>query len=124
MNPNEMILNDEYCHQKVNDLLLMANVLAADQCMAVHIETILGNPDNTNEQSIPCRNCPVCRNDKVFFTINKEGTKTVLLDLFLFVDRALKEKVTLKALVNAIKSYPRIREKIIILSGTWFTISI
>ena len=90
----------------------MANVLASDQYMAVHIEKILGNPDNTNERSIPCGNCPMCRNDKVFFTINKEGTKTVLLDLFLFSDRALQEKISLKALVNAIKSYPRIREKI------------
>ena len=90
----------------------MANVFASDQCMAVHIETILGNPDNTDKQSIPCGNSPVCRNGKVFFTINKEGTKTVLLDLFLFGDTALQEKVTLKALLNAIKSYPRIREKV------------
>ena len=88
----------------------MTNVLALDQCMAVHIETILGNPDSTNDRSLPCRNCPVCRNDKVFFPINKDGTKTVLLHLFLFGDRALQEKVTLKVLVNAIN--PRVCEKI------------
>ena len=100
--------------KKVDDLIIMANVLASDKCMAVRIESILGNPDSIDEPSLLCGSCPICRNDKLFFTIYKDGMKSVLFVLFIFGDSVIQEKVTLKTLVNAIKSYPRVREKIIL----------
>ena len=113
MNPGEEIINETYCQRKVDNLLLMDKVLASDQCIAVHIELILGNPDLTHQLSLPCGNCPVCFNTSPFLTIKKEGTKSVLLDLFVCGERALDGKPNMKNLVKAIKDYPRIREKIV-----------
>ena len=66
MNPQEVVLNDDYRKRKVDSLLTMAKLLASDKCMAVHIESIKGNPDRTNERSLECGSCPACRNDKLF----------------------------------------------------------
>ena len=74
--------------------------------MAVHVELTLGNPDCLDEPSLACGNCPVCRNEKLFLTIKKEGMKSVLFELFIFGERAIQERITLKTLVNAIKTYP------------------
>ena len=49
MNPGEEIIDEIYCQRKVDN----------DQCMAVHIESILGNPEMTHQPSLPCGNCPV-----------------------------------------------------------------
>ena len=91
----------------------MAKVLASDQCIAVHIESILGNPDLTHQPSLPCGNRPVCSNTSPFLTIKKEGTKSVLLDLFVCGERTLNGKPNMKNLVKAMKDYPRIQEKIV-----------
>ena len=113
MNPKEQVLNEQYRKQKVDALLTVAKVLASDICMAVHVESILGNPDRSDEPSLACGNWPVCRNDKLFITINKEGTKSVLFELFIVGEQAIQERITLKTLVNAIKTYPQIRQKLI-----------
>ena len=84
----------------------MALVLASDKCMAVHIESIIGNPGRTNDCSLECGSCLVCRNGKLFLTVNKEVVKSVLFDLFIFGDHAIQERVLLKTLVNAIKNIP------------------
>ena len=94
----------------------MAKVLASDQCMSVHIETILGNPEMHEDIPEVCGECPVCKNELVFFQINRQGTKTVLLDLFVFGNHPIEGKPDLKALVKAIKTYPGVRQ--LIVSGT------
>ena len=104
MNPGEDIINETYRQRKVDDLLLMAKVLASDQCLAVHIESILGNPELTHQPSLPCGNCPVCSNTSPFLTIKKEGTKSVLLDLFVCGERTLDGKPIMQNLVKGIKS--------------------
>ena len=64
----------------------MGKVLASDQCMCVHIKFILGNPEMNNDLPNLCRECPVHKREHIFFPINQEGTKTVLLDLFIFAN--------------------------------------
>ena len=113
MNPQEVVLNDAYRKQKVDSLLTMAKMLASDKCMAVHIESIIGNPGRSNEHSLECGSCLVCRNDKQFLMVIKEGAKSVLFDLFIFGDHAIQERVLLKTLVDAIKNYPRVCERLI-----------
>ena len=73
---------------QVLDLLQMAKVLASDECLYVHMEQTLGNPNMANTLLERCGQYPVCQNDKVFFTVNKEGTKSLLLDLLIFGNHA------------------------------------
>ena len=113
MNPNEQILNEVYRQRKVDALLTVAKVLASDSCMTVYVESMLGNPDRLDEPSLACGNCLVCRNEKLFSTINKGGMKSVLFELFVFGERAIQERITLKTLVKAIKTYPQNCQKLI-----------
>ena len=90
MDPDEGIINECYRQRQVSNLLQMAKVLASDDCLCVHMEQILGNPEMVHSLPEPCGECPVCRNDKVFFQINKEGTKSVSLDLFIFGNHGIQ----------------------------------
>ena len=58
----------------------------------------------------PCGKCTVCKNKKLFPQVNREGTKTVLLDLFVFGYHSIDGKPTLKNVVKAMKSYPNARQ--------------
>ena len=116
MDPKETVLNEQRHEGQVSDLLQLVKVLASDQCMSVHIETILGNPEMRADIPEVCGECPVCKNDHIFFQINRQGTKTVLLDLFVFGNHPIEGKPDLKSLVKAIKTYPGARWMII--SGT------
>ena len=92
---------------------MLAKVLATDQCFNVPVESILGNPEFNHHLPDPCCHCSACKNENPFFQINKEGMKSVLLDLFVFGDPGIEGKAHLKGLVNAIKAYPRVQEKIV-----------
>ena len=88
----------------------MAKVLSSDECFCVHIEKLLGNPEMNHHVPPPCGECSMWKNEKLFPQINKEGTKTVLLDLFIFGKNFMPGKPHLKNLVKAIKSYPHVRK--------------
>ena len=95
----------------------MAKVLVSNGCFCVSIEKILGNPDMKNHHiPLPCSECSICKNEKLFPQINKEGMKTVILDLFIFGENSIQEKPNLKNMVKAIKSYPNIQK--LLLSGS------
>ena len=94
----------------------MAKVLASDQCMNVQMEMILGNPEMHHLLPAACGDCPVCTNAKLFPKINKEGTKTLLMGLFIFGKHGIKGKPNLKSLVTAVKEFPNVRR--LLLSGT------
>ena len=116
MDPDEGIINECYRQRQVSNLLQMAKVLASDDCLCVHMEQILGNPEMVHSLPEPCGECPVCRNDKVFFQINKEGTKSVSLDLFIFGNYGIQGQPILNNVLNAIKSYPNVQKLIISVS--------
>ena len=84
----------------------MAKVVASDQCMNVHIESILGNLELNHLLPVPCGECSVCKNLKTFPKIKKEGTKTLLMGIFIFGENGSKGKLNLKGLVTAVKQFP------------------
>ena len=108
-----MVMNDDYRKRQVDELMQVTKVLASDECMCSHVERLIGNPDMNGDVSEACNQCSVCRNEKLFFQINKEGTKTVLLELFVFGNTRMDGKPDLKALVKAIKAFPNVRELIV-----------
>ena len=116
MDPDEVVLDDDYRKQQVDDLMQVAKVLASDKCKCAHVEHLLGNPDMNHDVLEACNQCPVCRDEKLFFQINKEGAKMVLLKLFMFGNTEMDGKPDLKALVQAMKVFPNIREQIVSLS--------
>ena len=92
----------------ISELLQIAKVLASDLCFNVHLEKLLGNPEFDHHLPEACGECTVCKNEKLFPRINKEGTKGIFLDLFMFCDYSIDGKPTLKNIVKAIKSYPNV----------------
>ena len=96
MDPDEEIINEEYRVQQINNLLQIAKVLATDQCIHLQIEAILGNPESNNYTSEAVSQCSSCTNQNPFFQINKEGTKSILLDLFVFGNPGINDKAHLK----------------------------
>ena len=118
MDPDEVVLNDDYRKRQVDELMQVAKVLASDECMCAHVERLIGNPDMAHDVSEACNQCSVCRNDKLFFQINKEGTKTVLLELFVFGNGDMDGKPDLKNRVQAIKAFPNVRQLIVSSSRT------
>ena len=112
MDPEQSVLNEEYRLRMVSDLLVMVKVLASDLCFNVHIETLLGNPDMIHHLPEPCGDCTICKNTKLFPQINKEGTKTVFLDLFVFGDHSIDGMPILKNVIKAMKAYPNVRQMI------------
>ena len=92
----------------ISELLQIAKVLAPDLCFNVHLEKLLGNPELNHHLPQPCGECTVCKNKKLFPQINKEGTKGVFLDLFVFGDYLIDGKPILKNIVKAFKSYPNV----------------
>ena len=116
MGPQEIVINAHYRHCQIADLLQMAKFLASDKCFCVHIEKILGNPEMNHQLPALCGKCTVCKNDKLFPHINKQGTKTIILDLFVFGDNSMTGKPTLKNLVKAIKAYTNVQQ--LLLSGS------
>ena len=62
----------------------------------------------------PCGECSVCKNEKLFPQINKEGTKSVILDLFIFGENSIQGKPHLKNMVKAIKSYPNVQKLLLL----------
>ena len=91
----------------------ISKVLATDECINSQIEKLLGNPEMEHHQPEPCGDCATCKNKMPFFRINKEGTKSILLDLFVFGDPGIDGKPHLKGLVKSIKAYPNVRAKIV-----------
>ena len=77
--PDEAVLNNAYRERQIDDLMKMAKVLASDQCMNVHIEKNLGNPEIHHLLPAACGDCPVCNNAKLFLKINKDKAKTLLM---------------------------------------------
>ena len=113
MNPEESVINEGYRFRMVADLLMMAKVLASDLCFNVHIKKLLGNPEMMHHLPQPCGQCTNCKNTKIFPQINKEGTKSILLDLFVFGDHSIDGQPTLKNVVKAVKSYPNVRQMLL-----------
>ena len=116
MDPLELVINESYRKRKVIDLIQMARVLASDECMNRHVERIIGNQEKKDVQSSNCGHCNVCNNDRMFPKINKNGTTTVLLDLFVFGNGNINGKPNLTALVTAFQTYPDGRG--LIIAGT------
>ena len=92
----------------ISELLQIAKVIASDLCFNVHLEKLLGNPEMNNHLPQPYGECTVCKNEKFFPQINKEGTKGVFLDLFVFGDYSIDGKQNMKNIVKAIKLYPNV----------------
>ena len=92
----------------ISELLQIAKVLASDLCFNVHLEKLLGIPEFYHHIPEPCGECTICKNEKLFPHINKEGTKGVFLNLFVFGDYSIDGKPNLKNIVKAIKSYPNV----------------
>ena len=92
----------------ISELLQIAKVLASDLCFNVHLEKLLGNPKLNHHIPELCGECTICKNKKLFPQINKEGTKGLFLDLFVFGDYSIDGKPNLKNIVKAIKSYPNV----------------
>ena len=109
MNLEESIINEEYHFWMISELIQIAKVLASDLRFNVHLEKLLENPEMNHHIPQPCGECTVCKNKKLFPQINKEGTKGIFLDLFVFGDYSIDGKLTLKNIVKAIKSYPNVR---------------
>ena len=95
----------------------MAKVIASDQCMNVHIESILGNPELNYLLPAPCWECSVCKNLETFPKIEKEGTKTLLMGIFIFGENGSKGKLNLKGLVTAVKQFPDVCN--LLIAGNW-----
>ena len=104
--PEESVLNNLYCERQIDDLMQMAKVIASDQCMNVHIESILGNLELNHLLPAPYRECPVCKNSKIFPKIKKEGTKILLMGIYIFGENGINGKPNLKGLVTAVKQFP------------------
>ena len=68
----------------------------------------MGNPEFDHHLPDTCGECTVCKNEKLFPQIFKEGMKGIFLDLFMFGDYSIDGKPTLKTIVKAIKSYPNV----------------
>ena len=110
MDPEQSVLSEEYRLRMVLDLLQVAEILACDLCFNVHLEKLLGNPEMIHHLPPPCGECTVCKNKKLFPQINREGTKTVILDFFVFGENSIDGKLTLKNVVKAIKLYLNVRQ--------------
>ena len=69
MDPEEEVINDNYCKRQVSDLLKMAKVLATDECISSQIEKLLGNPEMEHHQPEPRSDCSTCKNQMPFFKL-------------------------------------------------------
>ena len=45
MDPDKVVLNDNYRKRQVDKLMQVAKVLASDECMCAHVERLIGNLD-------------------------------------------------------------------------------
>ena len=102
-------INKEYQTQQLSNLMKAVELLSShNKCFSLEFETILGNPNQTDNALPFCGHCQNCKGTKMIFpAIVKDAVIIIMLNLFVGGTRTITDEGNLDVVVKSVTEYPR-----------------